>query len=82
MMQEDMNLKEALEKTFDYNKLRALMYINFSSNSTRYKVRLTRKQRLKRVRSENLIIINKVVNRKNANPTLQGDGFCDSSNKK
>ena len=53
------------------------MYINFSSNSIRYKVRLTRKQRLKRVQIDNLIIINEVVNVKNASPRLQGDGFSE-----
>jgi len=70
MMQGDMNWKEALEKIFHFNKLSILMYINFSSNYTRNKVRLRRKQRLKRVQIENLIIINKAVNIKNASPRL------------
>jgi len=77
MMQGDTNLKEALEKNFHNNKLSIVMYIKFSSNSTRHKVRLTRKERLECVQMENLISVNKVVNIKNTSPRLQGDSFSD-----
>ena len=77
MTQGDMNLTEAFEKNFHYNKLSTLMCINFTSNSTRHKVRLTRKERLTRVQIQNLIFIYKVINIKNASPRLQGDGFSE-----
>jgi len=63
-------LREALEKNFHYNKLSTLMYINFSSNPTRHKVRLIRKEGQKRVQTKNSIFIYKVVNIKNATPRL------------
>ena len=72
-----MNLKEVFEKNFNYNKLSTLMYIKFTSNSTRHKVRLTRKERLTRVQIRNLIFIYKVINIKNASPRQQGDGFSE-----
>ena len=75
MMEGDMNLKEALRKNFHDHRLSTLMYINFSSNYRRHKVRLTRKKRRERVQMENLIFINKVVNIKNASCRLQGDDF-------
>jgi len=75
MMQGDMNMKEALEKNFHYNKHSMLLYINLSSNTTRHKVRLIRKERVKRVQIENLTFRNKVFNMKNASPRPQGDGF-------
>ena len=77
MTQGDMNLTEAFEKNFHYNKLSTLMYINFTSNSTRHKVRLTRNERLTRVQIRNLIFIYKVINTKNASPRLKGDGFSE-----
>ena len=46
-MYRDKNLKKAFEKNLHYNKLSTLMYINFSSNFTGHKVRLTRKEDLK-----------------------------------
>ena len=70
-------MREALEKNFHYNKLSTLMYINFSSNPTRHKVRLIRKERLKREQIGNSIFINKVVIIKNAGPRLQQDGIGD-----
>ena len=77
MTQGDMNLMEAFEKNFHYNKLSTLMYINFTSNCTRHKVRLTRKERLTRVQIQNLIFIYKVISIKNGRPRLQGDGFSE-----
>ena len=49
MMQGDINLKEALEMNFHYKKVNTLMYINFSLNSIRHSVRLTRKKKLERL---------------------------------
>ena len=77
MTQGDMNLTEAFEKNFHYNKLSTLMYINFTSNSTRHEVRLTRKERLIRVQLHNLIFIYKDINMKNASPRLHGDGLSE-----
>ena len=68
MAQGDMNLKEAFEKNFHYNKLSTLMYVDFTPNSTRHKVRLTRKERLMRVQIENLIFIYTVANKKKCKP--------------
>ena len=77
MVQGDMKLKDAFEKNFHYNKLSTLMCINFTSNYTRHKVRLTRKERLTRVQIRNIIFIYKVINIKNVGPRLQGDGFTE-----
>ena len=77
MVKGDMNLKEAFKKNFHHNKLSTLTYTNFTSNSARHKVRLTRKERLIRVQIENLIFIYKVINIKYASPRLQGDGFSE-----
>ena len=68
-------MKKALEKNFHYNKVSTLTHMNFSSNLTRHKAGLTRKERLEREQIENSIFIHKVVNKKNASPRLQRDGF-------
>ena len=77
MPQGDMNLKDAFEKNFYHKKPSTLIYVNFTSNSTKHRVRLTREERLIRVQTQNIIFIYKVINIKNVGPRLQGDGFTE-----